>query len=81
MPVIRAAWGSSGGSGEGKRVSGVWRFDSPTYLGLRRGEEAGQRKQAAAALATCGGGAGSLGEERAVAVGDEKLEGDAEALL
>ena len=59
----------------------MWRFDPPAHLGLRRGEEAGQREQAAAALAACGGGAGSLGEERAVAVGDEKLEGDAEALL
>ena len=59
----------------------MWRFDSPAYLGLRRSEEVGQWKQAAAALAACGGGAGSLREERAVTVGDEKLEGDVEALL
>ena len=59
----------------------MWRFDSPSHLGLKHGEEVGQREQAAAALAVCGGGTGSLGEERAVAVGDEKFEGDAEALL
>ena len=41
----------------------------------------GRREQAAAALAACGGGAGSLGEERAMAVGDEGLEGDAGAYL
>ena len=59
----------------------MWRFDPPAHLGLRRGEEAGQWEQAAAALAACGGGAGSLGEERAMAVGDEGLEGDAGAYL
>ena len=59
----------------------MWRFHPPAHLGLRRGEEAGQREQAAAALAACGGGAGSFGAKRAVAVRDEELEGDAEALL
>ena len=65
----------------GKRGGGMWGIDPPAHLGSGRSEEAGQREQAAAALAACGGGAGSLGEERAVAVGDEELEGDAEALL
>jgi len=31
---------------EGKRGSGVQGFDSPAHLGLRRGEEAGQRERA-----------------------------------
>ena len=39
-------------------------FDSPSHLGLRRGEEAGQREQAALALGGSGGGARELGEKR-----------------
>jgi len=70
--------GGRRGGGKGQRGAGV-RF--PSHLVLRRGEEAGQREQAAAALAVCGGGAGSLGEERAMVVGDEGLEGDAGVYL
>jgi len=44
---------------EGKRGSGVQGFDSPAHLGLRRGEEAGQRERVAAALMARGGGAGA----------------------
>ena len=49
---------------EGERGSGVQGFDSPSHLGLRRGEGAGQREQAAAALGGSGGGARELGEKR-----------------
>ena len=59
----------------------MWWVDPPAHLGPGRSEEAGQHEQAAAALAACGGGAGILREERAVAVGDEELEGGAEVLL
>ena len=47
----------------GKRGSGMWGIDSPTHLGPGRSEEAGQREQAAAALAACGSGAESCEEE------------------
>ena len=55
---------------EGERGSGVQGFDSPSHLGLRCGEEAGQREQAAAAAALggSGGGARKLGEKRHGAV-------------
>ena len=46
----------------------MWRFDPPTHLGLGRGEEAGQREQAAAALVERGGGAGAKEGKLAVAV-------------
>jgi len=49
---------------EGERGSGVQGFDSPSHLGLRRGEEAWQREQAAAVLGGSGGGARELGEKR-----------------
>ena len=49
---------------EGERGSGVQGFDSPSHLGLRRGEEAGQREQLTAALGSSGGGARELGEKR-----------------
>ena len=48
---------------EGERGSGVQGFDSPSHLGLRRGEEAGQREQAVAALGSSGDGARELGEK------------------
>ena len=48
----------------GKRGSGVRGFDSSAHLGLGRGEEAGQREQAAEALDGPGGGARELGENR-----------------
>jgi len=47
----------------------VWRFDPPAHLGLRRGEEAGQRERAAAALMARGGGAGAGEVARAVGLG------------
>ena len=53
---------------EGKRGSGVQGFDSPSHLGLRRGEEAGRRERAAAALMVRGWGAGAE-EARAVGLG------------
>ena len=48
----------------GERGSGVRGFNSPAHLGMGRGEEAGQREQAAKALGSSGGGARELGENR-----------------
>ena len=59
---FRRPWASERGGEEGKRGSGVWRFDSPAHLGLGRGEGVGRRSLAAAALKERGGGAGT--EER-----------------
>ena len=44
-------------------------FDSPAHLGLGRGEGAGRREPAEAALMECGGGAAGPGEELGAAVG------------
>ena len=80
----RAALGagdSAAARGRGKRKRELRGADSLPHLGRGWRVEAGRREQVAAALAVCGGGAGSLGEERAVVVGGEKLEGDVEALL
>ena len=81
----RAALGagdSAAARGRGKRKRELRGVDSLPHLGRGWRVEAGRREQAAAAaLAACGGGAGSLGEERAMAVGDEGLEGDARAYL
>ena len=49
---------------EGERGSGVQGFDSPSHLGLKHGEETGQREQVAAALGGSGGCARELGEKR-----------------
>ena len=65
----------------GTRERGVRGIDPRPHLGLGWRVEAGRWEQAAAALAACGGGTGSLGEERAMAVGDEGLEGDVGAYL
>jgi len=63
--LAAAACGSGAVAGEeGKRGSGVQGFASPSHLGLRRDEEAGQREQAVAALGGSGGGARELGEKR-----------------
>ena len=44
-------------------------FDSPAHLGLGRGEGAGRREPAAAALMEGGGGTAGPGEELGAAVG------------
>ena len=59
----------------------MWGIDPPAHLGSGRSEEAGQREQAAAALAACGGGAGNLGEEWASVVGDGGTREHAGAFL
>ena len=56
--------GATAAGVEGERGSGVRGINSPAHLGLGRGEEAGQREQAAAALGGSGGGARELGENR-----------------
>ena len=73
--------GSAAARGRGKRKRVLRGVDSPPHLGRGWRIEVGRREQAAAALVACGGGTGSLGEERAMAVGDEGLEGDAGAYL
>ena len=80
-PAIRRRGGSAAARGRGKRKRELRGVDSLPHLGRGWRVEAGRREQVAAALAACGGGAGSLGEERAMAVGDEGLEGDAGAYL
>ena len=72
-PAIRRRGGLAAARRRGKRGGGMWGIDSPAHLGSGRSEEAGQREQAAVALAACGGGAGSLGEERAVRSGMRSL--------
>ena len=43
-------------------------FDSPAHVGLGRGEGAGRREPAAAALMECGGGVAGPREELGAAV-------------
>ena len=62
-PAIRRRGGLAAARGRGKRGGGMWGIDPPAHLGSGRSEEAGQREQAAAALAACGGGTESCEEE------------------